>query len=70
MSDTFFLVMLGGAILVLLYSGIQIHRRYPRIKTTKGSKKWSQGHVAGCVLYAPENDCICDKLIAKRGKLN
>lgn len=30
--------------------------------STEGSAKWEQGHHnAGCVLYAPDDECICDE---------
>lgn len=30
--------------------------------TTVGSRKWAAGHRAGCVFYAPDDECICEQL--------
>lgn len=35
MDDIFLHVALGGAILILIYGGVRITQRYPRIKRTK-----------------------------------
>lgn len=30
-------------------------------ESTEGSAKWAAGHKAGCVLFAPDDECICDE---------
>jgi len=34
MSDAFFYATIGGAIMILIYGGLQIVRRYPRVQKT------------------------------------
>lgn len=34
--------------------------------STEGSVKWQTGHNAGCVLYAPDDECICEEFGGSR----
>ena len=37
---------------------------------THGAPKWSTGHRAGCVLYAPDHVCICHEALSAYLKNN
>ncbi len=34
-------------------------------ESTEGSAKWNAGHNVGCVLFAPEHECICAEIQAE-----
>lgn len=38
---------------------LSVPKRAQYRTTTDGSVKWSNGHNAGCVFYAPDDACIC-----------
>lgn len=40
-------------------------KRYVYRTTTRFSRKWTEGHNAGCVMYAPRHKCICRKIEAE-----
>ena len=60
-SVTMFVVRLAGLVSELTNKRKSHHRH-----STHGSPKWAAGHVAGCVLRAPEDVCICDDFQMKR----
>lgn len=48
MGDTFFYLLIGGAILILLYGGLQIYFRYPRIKPPEEPDPYLQAVAEHC----------------------
>lgn len=42
MGDGFFYIAIGGAILILLFGGIRIMRRYPRIQKVQEQRAFTQ----------------------------
>lgn len=55
-STAFLLCGLAGIALPSRSGGRRLYR-----SSTEGSVKWAQGHSAGCVLYAPDDECVCDE---------